>query len=223
MVRRSSANGRHNPSFEGAALHRTLRPLPVPSDSASAHVLDAAERVFLERGYAGTRLRDLASALGIKSASLYHHAPGGKRELWDRVLIRALDRHRDGLRAAAEAVAPDFRAQLEAMAGWLLAQPPVNVAAVAAADLGAAPEAEAHETAERMYDALMVPIAEVYRAAQERGEAREHPHPDLFSGVFVSAVNGLAATGRSGSLPRPAEELAVEVVGLLLDGVRDGE
>ena len=193
------------------------RPLPAPSDSASAHVLDAAERVFLERGYAGTRLRDLADALGIKTASLYHHAPGGKRELWDRVVGRALNRHRDGLRAAAVAADPDLRAQLEAMAGWLLSQPPVNVAAVGAADAGAA--SEAYEMAERMYDALMSPVAEVYRAAQERGDVRRDPHPDLFSGVFVTAVNGLAATARAGALPRPADALAVEIVSLLLDGV----
>lgn len=176
--------------------------------------------MFLERGYAGTRLQDLAGALGIRSASLYHHAPGGKRELWDRVVARAFDRHRDGLHTAAGSAEPTLRAQLEAMAAWLLDQPPVNVAALSASDIGAAPEDEAHRTAERVYEAIMVPVAEVYRDAQSRGEAQEHPHPDLFSGVFVAAVNGLAATERAGSLPRPKEELAAEVVALLLDGVR---
>ena len=176
--------------------------------------------MFLERGYAGTRLRDLADALGIRSASLYHHAPGGKRELWDRVVARAFDRHRAGLRTVADSAGPSLRAKLEAMAAWLMDQPPVNVAALAASDIGTAPEDEAHRTAERIYESLMVPVAEVYRKAQERGEAEEHPHPDLFSGVFVTAVNGLAATERAGSLPRPKDELAAEVVGLLLDGVR---
>ena len=189
-------------------------------DSASAHVLDAAERVFLERGYAGTRLRDLADALGIRSASLYHHAPGGKRELWDRVVGRAFDRHRDGLRAAAEGAKPNLRPQLEAMAAWLLGQPTMNVAALATTGIGTAPEGEAHQTAERVYYALMTPVADVYRAAQTRGEASDRLHPDLFSGVFVTAVNALAPTERAGSLPRPKEELAAEVVALLIDGVR---
>lgn len=192
----------------------------VPSDAASAHVLDEAERMFLERGYAGTRLRDLASALGMKPASLYYHAPGGKAELWRRVVTRALDRHRNGLRAAASEAGPDLKAQLVAMADWLLSQPPVNVVALAASSLQAVSEEEAYNTAERMYEGLMVPLVEAFRAAQERGETRAHPHPDLLAGVFVTAINGLLPVARAGSLPKPKEDLAREVVDVLLDGIR---
>ncbi len=194
--------------------------MPPLSDDPSSRILDAAEAVFLERGYAGTRLRDLGAALGIQVPSLYHHAPGGKRELWDRVLTRAFDRHRDGLTAAAGAAGPDVRRQLVAMALWLLDQPRVNVAALAVADAGSSASAEAHQTSERLYEAIMKPVAEVYREAQARGDAVSTLHPDLFSGVFVSAVNGLAAADRAGSLPRPRHELAEEVVALLLDGAR---
>ena len=103
-----------------------------PSDAASARVLDEAERMFLARGYAGARLRDLAAALGVQPASLYHHAPGGKRHLWDRVVGRALARHRDGLRSAAAEAGPGLRAQLAGMAVWFLSQPAVHVVSVTA-------------------------------------------------------------------------------------------
>ena len=79
---------------------------------ATDRVLDEAERVFLERGFAGARLREIADALGMRPASLYHHAPGGKGELWERVLDRALERHRTALNEAAASGAPNSPAAL---------------------------------------------------------------------------------------------------------------
>lgn len=183
-------------------------PPSVPSDEASAHVLDEAERHFLRDGYAGTRLAAVADGLGIRTASLYHHAPGGKRHLWERVVARALARHRDGLRAAA-ASAEGLREQLVAMARWQLSQPAVHVVAVVARDDG---------MAEALYNALMLPVADVLRAAQARGEARRDVAPDLFAGVFASSVDGLRAAERDGALPAPAGDLARAVVHLLVDG-----
>ena len=193
--------------------------MPTPSDEASAHVLDAAERVFLERGFAGTRMRDLADALGIRPPSLYHHAPGGKAELWRRVVNRALARHEAGLRAAA-ADAQGLRDRLGAMSDWLLSQPPVNVVALAAE--GAGDEVETRDLSERMYQALMVPVAEVFREAAERGEARSEPAPDLLAGLFVAAINGMLPAARAGALPAPAPVLGRQIVGVILDGVRAG-
>lgn len=36
-------------------------------------ILDAAEALFAERGYEGTTLRDVASAVGLRTPSLYNH------------------------------------------------------------------------------------------------------------------------------------------------------
>lgn len=43
--------------------------------------------VFRERGYEGATLTQLAAATGLGKASLYHHFPGGKREMVE-VLLR---------------------------------------------------------------------------------------------------------------------------------------
>jgi AcrR family transcriptional regulator len=53
-------------------------------------VVDAAVRVFRERGYDGTSMGDIAAALGLHKSSIYHHI-AGKEELLEAALSRALD------------------------------------------------------------------------------------------------------------------------------------
>lgn len=52
-------------------------------------ILDAAETLFAERGFAGTVVRDIAGQVGLNAASLYNHFPG-KKELYEAVLERGL-------------------------------------------------------------------------------------------------------------------------------------
>ncbi|NDJ52513.1 MAG: helix-turn-helix transcriptional regulator, partial [Chloroflexi bacterium] len=66
---------------------------------ARQRVLEVAERLFSTRGYKDVRLQDIAKELGIKTASLYYHAPGGKEELFVEVIERGLARHHQGLQA----------------------------------------------------------------------------------------------------------------------------
>lgn len=53
-------------------------------------LLVEAESLFALRGYAGTSVRDLSSALGIAGSSVLHHA-GSKRKLYATVLQRISD------------------------------------------------------------------------------------------------------------------------------------
>lgn len=53
------------------------------------HVVRIAIRVFKERGYDGTSMLDIASALGIHKSSLYHHI-AGKEQILDGAVQSAL-------------------------------------------------------------------------------------------------------------------------------------
>ena len=52
-------------------------------------ILDAAEALFAERGYAGTTLRDVAAAVGVRNPSLYNHFES-KDALYAAVLERGI-------------------------------------------------------------------------------------------------------------------------------------
>ena len=45
------------------------------TDSRRPALLDAAARLFAERGFAGTSMRDIAASVGMLSGSIYYHFP----------------------------------------------------------------------------------------------------------------------------------------------------
>ena len=58
-------------------------------EETAERILDAAEALFAERGFAGTALRDVASEVGLRTPSLYNHFPS-KESLYSAVLERGI-------------------------------------------------------------------------------------------------------------------------------------
>src|SRR5687768_13355453 len=54
-------------------------------------VVDVAIRLFVEKGYDGTSIADIAEAAGLAKSSIYHHV-AGKEELLMRALDRSIER-----------------------------------------------------------------------------------------------------------------------------------
>lgn len=50
-----------------------LQPHLTKADQRSTQIYEAAARLFYEKGFAGTTLQDLADAIGLHKASLYHY------------------------------------------------------------------------------------------------------------------------------------------------------
>jgi TetR/AcrR family transcriptional regulator len=58
---------------------------PAKAERTRAAILAAAERLFARRGYAATRLEDVADAVGVKRAALFYHFRD-KQTLYDAVI-----------------------------------------------------------------------------------------------------------------------------------------
>jgi AcrR family transcriptional regulator len=71
-------------------------------ERTAERILDAAERLFAERGYAGATLRDVASQVGLRTPSLYNHFPN-KESLYAAVLERGISPVLDVLSEVVEA------------------------------------------------------------------------------------------------------------------------
>jgi AcrR family transcriptional regulator len=73
-------------------LHAARESTPTPPSTSVVtrdRILDVAEALFAERGFAGTSMRDLASAAGLTPASFYNHFEG-KDALYAAVLQRGI-------------------------------------------------------------------------------------------------------------------------------------
>ncbi|MDO8288792.1 MAG: TetR/AcrR family transcriptional regulator [Parvibaculum sp.] len=75
------------------------RPQAANYDERRKDIVDAAARLFAERGFAGASIADLAKACGTSKALLYHYYPSK-----DDILYDVMRTHLDKLTEAAEKI-----------------------------------------------------------------------------------------------------------------------
>jgi AcrR family transcriptional regulator len=79
-------------------------------------ILDAAARLFAERGYHGVTIDDIGAAVGMSGPGIYRHF-AGKEDVLAQMLLRISARLRDEGARRVEA-APDAASALEALLRW---------------------------------------------------------------------------------------------------------
>ncbi len=185
--------------------------------SARERVLEAAETLFMERGYKGVTLADVAREVGIRTASLYYHVPGGKQDLFVEVVERSLVRHQAGLEAAVRHAAGDWTTQLQAAAVWLFSQPALDLIRMNQADMPALDPEHAARLGRAIYESLQRPVVDLLAAAQDRGEI-DPPDLDLLAASFLSIVQTIHNTPATWQ-DRPKEKMAADMIRVLATGV----
>ena len=181
-----------------------------------ATVLERSVELFIERGFDGTSMEDLARHLGISKSAIYHHVSGK-----DALLGLALDRALSGLEEAAfevrsAQVSP--AARLELLVGRSVA---VLVERLPYVTLllrvrGNSETERAALARRRQIDRL---AAGLVQDAVDSGELRPDADPTRTARLLFGMVNSLTEWLHPGSTPA-AGELADAIVAIAFDGLR---
>lgn len=194
-----------------------------PTDTRERILAGFADQL-LDTGWDGISLDHLATAIGIRRPSLYHHFPGGKEELFTAVALQLIDR--TAARIDAALAAPDLTAQLTALA--LVHADDARQAALDQRIFDATRHVSdaTRSTVSRHYlDRLLAPVEARMAAAVAAGELGPHD-PWLLMQTFLEMAQVVAGVAEDVGLP-PAErgealttpeELAAQVVALFLHG-----
>jgi AcrR family transcriptional regulator len=86
------------------------------SEARRDEILEAAARLFAERGYHGVTIDDIGAAVGMTGPGIYRHF-AGKEDVLAQMLLRISVRLRDEGARRVEA-APDAASALEALLRW---------------------------------------------------------------------------------------------------------
>jgi AcrR family transcriptional regulator len=81
-------------------------------------ILDSAARVFCQKGYHGASMSDIALAVGLQKATLYHHFKG-KQEILSELLDKALSLVTDNMTLVIQMDCPPEEKLHEAMRTYL--------------------------------------------------------------------------------------------------------
>lgn len=189
------------------------------SSKARERVLVAAQRLFVERGYEAITVKDIAKAVGIHHASLYHHVPDGKAALYVEVMTRHMEHYRQGLQSVVNMTEDSLQENLQQIADWIIAQPPLNIIRLANSDLPAIGSAEAEMLYDLAFEATILPILEVLESARARGEI-EHENLGHIAGAIFSSFENLHAVPEK-YLEKSRQSMALDIINVFIRGMQE--
>ncbi|HVW35213.1 MAG TPA: TetR/AcrR family transcriptional regulator [Acidimicrobiia bacterium] len=189
------------------------------SEQTRQRLLDAAAKVLRDKGYAGTRLADIAEAAGMHTPGVYYYF-GSKEELVAEVLRTGVARAQGFVEERVAAV-PEGRPALDrlraAIEGHVLMV--LEIGDYTSANIrvfGQLPDEirRQHLARQRAYGDLWRSLLE---AARSSGELRPDLDLSVIRMLILGALNWTVEWYRSGMLP--AAEVARHATTMICDGL----
>ncbi len=180
-------------------------------------VIRQARQLFLEQGYAAVSMQQIADAVGVNKATLYHYFRD-KQALFIAVMVEQGNQV-NGAVAVALAAGTTLQEKLQSVAQTILDMQHSDFGRLSSdMHLHVSEEGRAE-----VYAQCGVPwaqIADVLRDALERGELRAID-PDFVSrGYFGMIISQRWQRIKTGAEPYPEEDLARSLADLLLHGIQ---
>lgn len=188
----------------------------VSDSSTRDRLLAAAVEVFVEQGYEGARLQDIARAAGLTTGAVYANFRGKSELLFAAIGARA-DLEMEALLTETETHDP--RALLEVLGDRLVAtrrQPPLLVDAIAAARRD---PALATVMRDRL-DARVQLLTDIVERAKSDGSLDPNLDANVFARFGLTLALG-ALVLRTLQLEPPAEGAWHDLISRLLDAVSE--
>ncbi|MDQ3945058.1 MAG: TetR/AcrR family transcriptional regulator [Actinomycetota bacterium] len=208
------------PDAQSKAAERLSPDRLKKSDVTRQRILDAAAKVFRDKGYAGARLTDIAAAAGMQAGSLYYHF-ASREELVEEVLRAGVQQAVDFVHEAVEALPADASATdrlRAAITSHLLTV--LEIGDYTSANIrifGQVPEEirQRHLVDQREFGAY---LARLLRAAQEAGEIRADVDLSVIRMLIFGALNWAVEWYQPGGRVS-AEEVAAEFMAMVFEGL----
>ena len=162
--------------------------------------------VFIQRGYEGATLAQLAEATGLGRASLYHHFPGGKAEMAAELLRRCVaDLQRRAFRHLGRKQSPEKRLTrfIDGFAEYC--QDGTRACLIAVLAQGSAVEAHG-DAIHRQYSDWLTDLTRTFEASGAKPKRARREAEQLLAELYGSLLTS-QLTGDVGTFKRAVNRL----------------
>jgi AcrR family transcriptional regulator len=189
-----------------------------PEQRGRAFILEAAARLFSQKGLTGVSIRDIAHACGLTNAALYYHFKN-KDDLFLAVMCH---NHEKVMAALGEPPGPgsDFRERLKQLVlryGEVMCRQRQSYQTVRR-DIAQLGDARAGRLFGEMRADFLRPIRRLIESGQTEGQIAAGD-ANLMARLLSGLIIAMTFEGKPGRQPRVTPDEADAVVHVFLDGV----